>query len=80
MDSGVWGQSLDQRHSKQRQADLQKLKTMGFRHVLSPQVLISPHACVASVRRSDRVRASLVSAFEGSLQVANFYFSALQPA
>jgi hypothetical protein len=74
MDPGVWGQTSDQRHSKQRTDDIQKLKAMGFRHVLSPRVLISHRASCASARRSERVRTSLVSAFEDSLQVSTFYF------
>ena len=79
MDSLVWGHSqtsYDNRRQRQQQADLQQLKLMGFRHALSPQVLIPPFAPCPSVRHSDRVRSCHVSAFEDSLQVAMCFHGA----
>ena len=74
MDSSVWGgvahgRTAAHRSTTRRQKDIEQLKAMGFRYVLSPQVLITPHASTASSRQSHRVRSRLVSAFEGSLQV-----------
>ena len=72
MDPNVWGsghQPHDKMRCMRRQDDMQDLKSMGFRYVLSPQVLISPHVATASRRQSHRARAPLVSAFEDSLQV-----------
>ena len=77
MDVSVWGRIPQNSHEKQPQErqkmkGLQELAAMGFRHVLSPQVLISPHSPPASspcARLSDRVRSCHVTAFDDSLQV-----------
>ena len=79
MDPLVWGHALtssDNRRQRQQQADMQQLKLMGFRHALSPQVLIPPFAPCPLVRQSDRVRSCHVSAFEDSLQVAMCFHGA----
>ena len=75
MDVSVWGR-VAQKHEKQNQErqqreHLQHLMAMGFRHVLAPQVLISPSPPVSSPssRLSDRVRSCHVTAFDNSLQV-----------
>jgi hypothetical protein len=75
MDSAVWASSSP-KHEKhrrlQQQADLQQLKNMGFRYVLSPKILCPSSTRRSSIRRSDRVHSSHVSAFENSLQVKFF--------
>ena len=76
MDVSVWGrvaQKHEKKHQEQQQREhLQNLMAMGFRHVLAPQVLISPHSppvSSPSSRLSDRVCSCHVTAFDNSLQV-----------
>lgn len=72
MNSSVWGvlhPNNETYQLRQQQADLQQLKHMGFRHVLSPQIFIPSITSRSRFRQSDRLRANCVSAFENSLQV-----------